>query len=43
MKAKGFVVLSKRVLESNKALHTVYTKENKVGVTVVKVRRVSQM
>jgi hypothetical protein len=37
MKAKDFVALSKRVLESNKALHTVYTKENKaVRVEAIK-------
>ena len=43
MKVKGFVYSPMKVWGSNTVLHTVYTKENKVEVTVVKVRKVSQM
>jgi hypothetical protein len=40
---EGFVFLPKRVLESKKVLHTVYTIKNKVEVTIAIESMVNQM
>jgi hypothetical protein len=42
-KAKDSALLSKQVLKNSMALHTVYTKENKVTVREAVKSRVSQM
>jgi hypothetical protein len=43
MIVRDFVWLSKRVLESNRALYTVYTRKSKAEVTIRVKSRVNQM